>query len=322
MSFKQLQYRHNKRLPCVSPCGGVADVILCITAAKVAPKNCPLTVSNANTPVQTTVSTDFSFTSIEAQVINFTEIPGGCGTKSYLYTFQYDDSQIAVGANLLYSDILGVLCDGCLTSFIKEKAGNDIFLQRITPEGGNPVLRLVNQHGCRFEFTEGSNLSEEPEQAIITEIDGIFVNKGYGVSLASNSTPATPGVLTTGVPLTVSFPTGDLTIVNPSANKILRGVAQATISLDISFASDSVLTVNRERRDNGGAWVLAGTATYQPGVAIRLPIFNTTPNNPENIAVGATLLVETRLVFTKVSGGATTVNSASVSRSFYGNTTD
>lgn len=123
-----------------------AKVILCLPANLVAPKGCPTGAEEA--------TSGYTWRTIEAIVTYVTASNGnGCGTV-YRHTFNYDTDLIVNGSTnpLTPADILGAVCQGCLTDWVKEVAGNEVSIE--TDEGGNQTL--ITQHGCRFQLAASS----------------------------------------------------------------------------------------------------------------------------------------------------------------------
>jgi hypothetical protein len=147
MGFKVVKWRSSKKLPCA--CNGTANVILRVNSALIAPHTC----------IESDGETDFTFTTIEAQIVGWGPIRGGCNQALYEYTFSYDDTQLVSGANLAYTDISGVICTGTLTDYIADKAGQGVYV-----EGGE----LVNQFGCHYPLT--STYQDSVDSVLVVDL--------------------------------------------------------------------------------------------------------------------------------------------------------
>jgi hypothetical protein len=64
-----------------------------------------------------------------------------------VYLILYDDAQIEAPNTLQPSDIQGIVCEGCLTSWVKDLVGQPVTLS--IDNNGN-TLTLINQYGCKF----------------------------------------------------------------------------------------------------------------------------------------------------------------------------
>ena len=96
MTVQNVTYKSSTLLSC--RCTEDSEVIICL--------NSTLTASGA--PF------------IEGTLTTFSEGADVCGNVLYSYYLEYDDTDLATPANLLISSqILGVLCKGCLTDFIE-----------------------------------------------------------------------------------------------------------------------------------------------------------------------------------------------------------
>lgn len=123
-------------------------VLIFIPADSVAQKKCYF---NPLVAPQTTVDTTFPFVSIQGNVTAFAPIYSACGAY-YRYTLSYDDAQLGEGVILTDGAISGVLCDNSYVQYARERAGNDVYIATVS----TGVYKLVNQHGCEFEFSSGA----------------------------------------------------------------------------------------------------------------------------------------------------------------------
>lgn len=100
MSFATLKYSCTSRLSCSNALP--ADVIICVPVEKVLP------ISG--------VSVGY----IEGQITQVAECPKGYNCVLYTYTLYFDTDQLAEAESIDASDIQGVFCKGCLTSWIED----------------------------------------------------------------------------------------------------------------------------------------------------------------------------------------------------------
>ena len=151
MGFQTVQWTSYNRLSCTSCVP--SDVILCLAdGEKVAQKTCPLDPLVAP---ETTEETDFLFSTVAAELITAGRMKNQCGQTFYSYVFRYDDALLVPATVLIPSDIIGVVCRGCLTTYIDETVGSDIKLEFVdgdSEEGEFDTYLLTGQHGCAFEF--------------------------------------------------------------------------------------------------------------------------------------------------------------------------
>lgn len=144
MAIKCIKWVSTTCLPCASKLP--ANVVLCVTPAKVAPHAC-ITLQGG---VQE--GAPFQWHTIEAQV---TDVQSQCcnGTSLNTYNFCYDDSLIQDKVTLFGTDILGVICKDCLTTWVEDVNGNDVRLfappEELSP---NPPIQLITEHGCIYEL--------------------------------------------------------------------------------------------------------------------------------------------------------------------------
>lgn len=72
-------------------------------------------------------------------------------TCKYLYEISYESGDVT--RTLVSEDILGVVCEGTLTDFINDRAGQAI---SVTFDSDTGVLTLTDQYGCVTELTIGT----------------------------------------------------------------------------------------------------------------------------------------------------------------------
>jgi len=140
MAIVSVQYTSEERLSC--SCNTPAEVILCVNPAKVRPLDC--------TPG--TGTTTFEFHTIPATLMTAV-VSATCPTTSYLYTFAYSDEDVVIGETILSEDIEGVVCKGCVTTYIEDLAGNEV---QILTDGDEQTL--VTQHGCEYVLESGGGV--------------------------------------------------------------------------------------------------------------------------------------------------------------------
>lgn len=139
MAILTVKHTSDKHLPC-GGCG-YASVILCIKPELVAERNCVGAQSPMTFPFKTILAT-----LVRASIIQ------GSACQTFLYEFQYDSDQVVAGVALRCEDITGVICEGCLTTFIRDAAGNEIRVESFVSSGdGLTYLRVITQHGCVYE---------------------------------------------------------------------------------------------------------------------------------------------------------------------------
>lgn len=149
MSQVALDYTSCSHLSCADSLP--ADVFLCIPSDKVAQKDCPVQASP-----EITGSTDFVWHTIAARMVNAAQTANTCGQKYWIYTFVYDDDQLVEDETLIATDISGVVCGGCMATWIQDIAGNDVKLERRIIDEVEYLI-LITEHGCEYQFLEGGS---------------------------------------------------------------------------------------------------------------------------------------------------------------------
>lgn len=118
------------------------DVILCVPNVLTAPHTC------LPDPSDEDQITAYSY--IEATLINAENIGVTCGAKSKRYTFEYDDAQLLdPNTDLMGSEISGVICKNCLTTWVEDFVGNDSYVY----VNGSGSTIFVSNHGCEFDLS-------------------------------------------------------------------------------------------------------------------------------------------------------------------------
>lgn len=161
MAIQYFQYCAKSRLACAG-CPP-AQVILCINPPSlVASKDVCCGVPSGVTP--------FNYSTIEATVTSVTETYGSCG-KEWIYSIEYDDSQVIEGRIIHGTNVKGIFCEGCFTTWIRELVGNEVCVQDDTPTQG--YVTITTQHGCSYTFKRGwSTVDGDEEGFTVTYPDG------------------------------------------------------------------------------------------------------------------------------------------------------
>jgi len=186
-----------------------AEVILCVDPTLVAPKNCNL--------LQT--QTTYPFSTIPGQLVQTREFVK-CGQKFFEYTFAYDDADLIPPNLLTCQDISGVICEGCLTTFIKDIAGNEVFIQ--TGQNGQ---ELVTQHGCIYPINaSGYEWTFSADSGPVQNVQNTD-NVEY-IGGASIATTSAPGDQLT-IDLELSTDTPNIAVFGTDGNLFVEGPAFA-----------------------------------------------------------------------------------------------
>lgn len=271
--IRTVKWTSYTRLSCVG-CRA-ADVVLCIDPTKVAAKLCPIVPSAAP---QTTPETSFEWHTIQAQLTNVRQFPGQ-NKAYYEYTFSYDDVQlVAPVVPLVCGDIEGVFCRGCLTTYIEDLAGNEVYFERVVPEEGAPFLRFYSQHGCQYELAEaGPFFINGDTGSVVQQIDPgdtlLFVG-GAGIQAITSNTDTVTlnaqlsadagntivfggdgGLFSPGLSFAVAANSGTPeTIVNGNTLSILGGVSLTSV-----VTPADTVTVNLDLSADAGQLLAFGT---------------------------------------------------------------
>ena len=165
MAYKVVFKTLKNKLSC-SGCAP-ASVILCVREELIAPKVCypdPL-----EAPL-TTVGTSIVLHTITGTVLGVSRIKDTCGGYTYKYQISYDDLQLVPDTTLTAADVLNIFCDGCLTQYMRDLAGEGVRVELVPEEGEEPAkIRLVNQYGCIYEWEQGGSSSTFVETPITPE---------------------------------------------------------------------------------------------------------------------------------------------------------
>lgn len=161
MSQQLVEYISTSRLACAN-CTP-ANVILCITPPTIVVNpTCPTDISG--NPPGTGITDGTGLISepgedrpqksyIEATIVTFVQTRDACNKPVYRYIFSYDDTQIVLPPNTVFTaaNIVGVFCEGCLTDWVRDLVGEDVTVEE--REAG--IITIRNQHGCEFAFRRG-----------------------------------------------------------------------------------------------------------------------------------------------------------------------
>lgn len=151
--IRLVKWKSITELACAK-CSTVAqkEVILCVTASKVATKICP-----SSGFVQ-----PYSYSTIEAEISSYYR-SSVINPPKWEYVFSYDDTQLVSGQVLTEADISGAFCDGCFAQWVREIVGDDPYIEEV----GENSFVLVTQHGCEYPFVAGGG-------AVLANLDYIF----------------------------------------------------------------------------------------------------------------------------------------------------
>ena len=138
MTQISLYYNSTSRLAC--DCVLPAQVLLCLPVAIIAPRE--------DTPA-------FEYHTIEASITARSVINDCCGSTYNKYTISYDDTQLIDQIPLRSDQIQGIVCRGCLTTWVEDVAGDDV----VVVDNGDSTQTLINQHGVQYPLVvTGLNL--------------------------------------------------------------------------------------------------------------------------------------------------------------------
>lgn len=136
MAIKTVTYIASCPVSCYSEVP--AEVILCVPSSKVQSPDCP--EGGEDPPVQ-----PFEYPYIEGTLTSVIK-EGTCNGCLYKHVIQYDDAQLAEDETIYATDISGIICKDCLTSWIEAKIGNEPYF--IDNEDG--TWTFVSPHGCEY----------------------------------------------------------------------------------------------------------------------------------------------------------------------------
>lgn len=152
-----------------------AEVVLCVPVGKVEPPTCD----------GLEASQTWEYRTIDATLISVITRSSCRGSSMYTNNFVYDDAQIVDQGTLLGSDILGVICKGCLTKYAEDKAGGEVVVE---DNGGN--LTLVTQHGC--EYPLGLSYATTIEEVELLNDEGLAIVINTSLTLTDDLTLTSP----------------------------------------------------------------------------------------------------------------------------------
>lgn len=177
-------------------CAGAQNpaVIICLTDPFLtAPYGCP--DSEQVSP--------FAFHTIDGTLTKVIREQDGCNI-CYKYVISYDEAQLNdPDTALLSSQISGVICRDCLTTWVEDKVGD----QSTLIDNGDGTATFTNQYGCEYTINTGGeptpvcvtdsqsidfdidgggcvtgdvNISADAGNAVSVHSDGLFVPTGTG----------------------------------------------------------------------------------------------------------------------------------------------
>jgi len=136
MATQTFTYTSQNELACAG-CNP-ADVIICLNNPDlIAQQECPITLDG----------TVFSYNHILGQLVQTKKFQN-CGKWYFEYTIAYDDADLVPPNLIICTDVSGIVCEGCLTTFVRDTAGQEVYI-----EDGPGGQELVTQHGCRYPIT-------------------------------------------------------------------------------------------------------------------------------------------------------------------------
>lgn len=240
MSTKLVTWISTNCLPCA--CKGTVNVIIC-------------TIFNQTVPGQIIESSSTS----------------GCEASGWKYQIQYDSDDLPEGVTALATtDIAGVACEGCLTTWIEEQ---------FTASTPQVVTELDDNDGEAFDYIASSVLDEIGRLSI--------------------------------------------TIVNPSATRILRGMISWNWVLEVSSGATFASGANSELEIDGVAQGNSGSAYFAdaPGGISFIRLVGAAGFHLLDVAAGATVDVELVITSANTTPPDSTALVASPVLAFMGSTT-
>lgn len=127
----------------------------------------------------------YDFTTLEGTLKKSYKNCTSCNGTTWTYVIQYDEDLLAApGTPLTAADISGVFCEGCLTTWVKDQVGSEIYLR----DNDDGTLTLVTQHGCEYTFSGGglvANCCSDASETTVQET--VTVTTADTVLLAANT---------------------------------------------------------------------------------------------------------------------------------------
>jgi len=156
-----------------------ANVILCVGNGKAASGECSPDAVGQETVQRTTVP---------ATITIFKRYRNSCGKAYYLYTFEYALADVQPDTFLDCDDIQGVVCDGCLTNYVRDVAGNEVTIEEIE-YSSPPTLQITTQHGCKYNIIKPDAIIVEGDSGpaqVIYPGDTLNILGGAGVTTTAS----------------------------------------------------------------------------------------------------------------------------------------
>lgn len=254
MATQTLTYTSTNLLDCATSSVGCvlstpADIILCVDSALVAQGECPITLEDTN----------FVYNTIPAIVYSYYPFKQ-CGIQYYEYRIAYDDEYLIPDTNLVCTDIVGMICEGCLTTFIRDYAGQEVSIQTI--EG---VQTLVTQHGCEYPIvTSGYEWTFSGDSGPVQTVDNTDNVEYIGGASISTTTGA-------GEQLTIDF------VLSSDPDQILDFDGSGNLLLtcdEVSTCISQGIIADQDTTSENPAEDISAVGTYGPFAATGLLTYN------------------------------------------------
>lgn len=148
MATKTTEYISCSRIYCGTPLP--KDVIVCVPYEIVAKHYCP--AFDFLTEEQ-----PYDYGWITAEITKEQQIGNDCNTATWKYWLTYEEDELIEGALLVGTDITGVFCKNCFTTWVEESIGNEAWIR--TNEDNSQTF--ISQHGCEYNIdTAGIGVSD------------------------------------------------------------------------------------------------------------------------------------------------------------------
>lgn len=149
MTTQTLTYCTTKKLDCCP----ITEVVICV----------PTVVVTSGLGFLNATMTDFAQTGVS------------CGNQYYTYTFEYDDSQLVTPETpLISSEVSGVICKGCFTSWIETFAGDGCPLEVEDTETVDLTIDVASCQTLSADVNLGTSV-ESGDNKIVLVGDGLYV---------------------------------------------------------------------------------------------------------------------------------------------------
>lgn len=148
MATKTTEYISCTRVYCGTPLP--KEVIVCVPYEIVSSKSCP------NYPF-VTANQPYEYGWITAEITKEQQLDNDCNNSRWKYWLTYEEEELIEGALLVGTDITGVFCKNCFTTWVEESIGNEAWIR--TNEDNSQTF--VSQHGCEYNIdTAGIGVSD------------------------------------------------------------------------------------------------------------------------------------------------------------------